>query len=158
MTLVGPNWAPGEKTYTMAFPGWPFAFRAPDNWGCMRGTIDTIPDARAWSCVNEQSQGTRQRLHVMLLDCPTTCTKAEREAQDALWFDTPGQRQVFDGTTVYREKARKDRGLYAMDVSHYFGPTPGGPLRWQVGIYFESPDETKATLYKVVNDILSQTP
>lgn len=158
VSVIGPQFAPREPVYTMAFVDWPFAFRVPSTFGCLRGKVE-LPSAKGYVCVNESNLGAKQRINIMFRPCPTTCTRSEQQSMTTAWFEAPGQRPtVFDATTSYLEDPSNDRGLYGLDMSHFFGPKPGGPLRWQVGIYIESPTATKATLHKVVNDVRSQTP
>ena len=158
INVVGPTFAAGEPTYTMAFQGWPFAFRVPSTFGCLKGK-PKLPDQRVWVCINESNPGAKHRISIVLRPCPTTCTAGEQRSMTTAWFEEPGRTPIRrDATTSYLEFPSNDRGLYALDMSHFFGPKPGGPLRWQVGIYVESPTSTKATMHKVVNDVRSQTP
>jgi hypothetical protein len=158
-SVVGPTFGANEETYTMAFPGWPFAFRAPKTWGCLAGKVDNLPDAKAWVCVDEHNTNARQKVNVMFRPCPTTCTPAERQTMNNAWFDQPTKaRQGGDDRTFLVETQRNDKGYYTIDFSHFFGPQPGQPLKWQVGVFVQSPPETKDAVLKTLNDIFTQTP
>jgi hypothetical protein len=157
-TVVGPTFRAGEATYTMAFPGWPFAFRVPKTWGCLKGNFEGLPDALAWVCVDEGNAGARQKANVLLRRCPTTCTGPEQTVMDKVWFDKPEQAVRADATTRYVETARNTEGLYTVDMSHFFAPGPGRPPQWQVGVFVQSPPGTKAAVQKIVNDVRAQTP
>ena len=50
------------------------------------------------------------------------------------------------------------RDTYSVDFSHFFAAMPGEPLSWQVGVYVESPPETRDEVLKILNEIRSQTP
>jgi hypothetical protein len=155
--VIGPTFAAGESTFTMGFSGWPFAWRVPGTWGCLRATVD-LPGARVYTCVDEQHLTARQKLNIMIRPCPTTCTPAEQKGMTAAWFDAPGRRaSLRDATTSYLQTPSDSRGKYTLDVSHFFADRPGGPLHWQVGSYVESPPATKGTVQKIVNDVRSQT-
>ncbi len=157
VAVLGPSFAPGEDTYTFDFPGWPFAFRAPPTWGCLATTFP-VPDAYAHVCVDEQNPGDRQRMTVMIRRCPTSCTPAEQEEMNRAWLDEPERAVALGPSTVYVETPRSDRGTYSVDFSHFFAAAAGEPLSWQVGVYVESPPETRDEVLEILNDIRSQTP
>lgn len=158
-SIVGPTFVPGEPTYTFAFSGWPFAFRGPASFGCM-ASESTLPGSKTWLCVDEQHPGAKQRVGIMLRPCPTTCTAGEQRSMETSWFSAPGQTPTRrDATTSYlTDPPRDDNGLYALDTSHFFGPRAGGPLKWQVGVYVESPPATKGAVLKLLNEVRTQTP
>jgi hypothetical protein len=60
-----------------------------------------------------------------------------------------------------RTPARRDPGdrdgSYTVDLAHFAAAEPGGPLRWMVGVYAESPVPTRADVQKVLNDIVGQS-
>jgi hypothetical protein len=158
-SVVGPTFRPDEETYTMAFGGWPFAFRTPKTWGCLKGNISSIPDANAWVCIDEQHPEKKQKANVMFRACPTTCTPAERRTMNNAWFDEPAKaRRGGDDRTSFVETLRNSEGFYTVDFSRFFGPQPGQPLKWQVGVFVKSPPETAGDVQKILNDIYSQTP
>jgi hypothetical protein len=155
-SVVGPTFGSGEKTYTMDFTGWPFAFRTPGSWGCMAGKIN-LPEAKAWVCIDEGNPGSGQRLTVMLRPCAAPCAAAARTRMSTAWFDDGAQPRRHDDHTWYVEKARDDKGRYLLDVSHFFSTEPGGPPAWQVGVGGTAPPATRAVIQKIVNDVFSQT-
>jgi len=155
-TLVGPAYAAGEDTYTMAFTGWPFAFRTPRTWGCVAGRLD-LPQAKAWVCIDEADPDNGQRMQIMLRPCPAPCGAAERARLTTEWFDPGAKARVHDERTSYVETPRDAKGRYTLDMSHFFAATPGGDLEWQVGIGAFTPPEAKADIQKMFNDVLTQT-
>ncbi|MFD0823744.1 hypothetical protein ACFQ0D_36710, partial [Micromonospora zhanjiangensis] len=157
-SVVGPTYAAGDDTYTMAFNGWPFAFRAGGTWGCMAGKVpDKLAGAKVWVCIDEQNPTSRQKANVLLRPCPTTCTPAERKALEGAWFDQPAKaKPVLDDRTVMVETARDADGFYTVDLSHYSPATAGGPLKWQVGVFVKSPPETRGVVQKLLNDVVTQ--
>jgi hypothetical protein len=158
-SVLGPTFGPSEATFTMAFSGWPFAFRTPKTWGCLKGNIPSLPDAQAWVCVDEQGPNKKAKVSVMFRACPTTCTPAERDTMNKAWFDEPAKaRQGGDDRTSFVETQRNSDGLYTVDFSRFFSPQPGQPLKWQVGVFVKSPPETAGDVQKTLNSIASQTP
>ncbi|WP_327147564.1 hypothetical protein [Nocardia sp. NBC_01329] len=157
VAVLGPTWQAGESTYTMAFKGWPFAFRAPGSWGCMKGSIENIPDAQAWGCVDEGNSAAGQRVNLAIRKCPATCDAATRVGFDADWFTEPDKARTFDDRTSYVETAVNDKGKYSVEFSRYFAADPGGEPVWQVGVFVESPTAAKDTVLKTLNDVATQT-
>ncbi|MGW1742898.1 hypothetical protein ACWCPQ_29285 [Nocardia sp. NPDC001965] len=157
VAVLGPTWQAGESTYTMAFQGWPFAFRAPGSWGCMKGSIEKIPDAQAWGCVDEGNSAAGQKVNLIIRKCPATCDAATQVQFDAAWFDEPGKARKFDDRTSYVETAVNDEGKYSVDFSRFFAAEPGGEPVWQVGVFVESPAATKDVVLKTLNDVATQT-
>jgi hypothetical protein len=153
--LVGATYAAGDKTYTMGFTGWPFAFRTPGTWGCVAGRVD-LPGAKAWVCIDEGNPASKQRLQIMLRPCPDQCGQAERATLDTEWFDKGAKARAHDKNTSYVETPKDAKGRYTLDMSHYFR-TDGGAETWQVGVGGYSPPETKAAIQKTINDVLTQT-
>ncbi|MFI5932024.1 hypothetical protein [Actinoplanes sp. NPDC051494] len=160
-TLVGPSYAAGADTFTMALDGYPFAFRVPPTWGCLPGKI-SIPDAKAWVCIDEGNpfdsnapQPDRtQRLQIMLRPCAAPCAQSDRDQLSKEWFNVTTKAKTVDGYTSYIETPRDNRGRYTLDMSH-FTPADGTPA-WQVGVGAYSAPETKAVIQKIFNDILTQ--
>jgi hypothetical protein len=155
VTVLGPSYAEGEPTYTMAFRGWPFAFRTPVSWGCLGGRVD-IPDSRVWMCIDERDPQARQRMNILLRPCPTVCTSAERAEMNQAWLDEPERAKRVGERTYYVETARDDRGLYSVDASHFFADPSGGGRHWQVGVYVAAPEATRDVVLKVFNDVVTQ--
>ena len=160
VSVVGPTWQPNDATQNLALPGWPFAFRLPEGWSCLRGTSKTIPDADVWGCVKTEGTSHQQRMTVMLRRCPTVCTADEQSTMNDVWFDSKEKPNVkkFDDTTYWVETAKNDDGFYAVDFSHFYADAPGGTLTYEVGVWFQSPDKYKTEMQKSLNDIRSQAP
>jgi hypothetical protein len=153
--LVGSTYADGDDTYTMAFTGWPFAFRTPGTWGCVAGRVE-IPQAKAWVCIDEGNPGNGQRLQIMLRPCPGSCGAADRARLNTEWFDPGAKAKTYDENTSFVETAKDAKGRYTLDMSHYF-QADGDDQTWQVGVGAYSPPATKADIQKTINDVLTQT-
>jgi hypothetical protein len=155
VSVVGPNFEPGEDTWTMAFPGWPFAFRTPGHWDCLRADpVDLFPGAEFWTCVGDA--GDDQRATVMLWECDSDCDEAERQEKIEAWLDQPDRAEQWnDSPTHYVETEEDQDGLYSVDLGHFFGAESEG-LRWMVGVYVESPPDTREDVQKLLNDVISQ--
>ncbi|MFV0524956.1 MAG: hypothetical protein ACK5RL_10680 [Acidimicrobiales bacterium] len=157
VSLLGPTYGPNDATFTMAFDGWPFAFRAPDNWDCIGGDTG-IPEAVAWVCVGDLLSGNvTQRATVFLRPCPNGCGEAEQATLSQQWFASEATPSRGEGATSYLEYDPDAEGLYALDVSHFYPDPTRSDVIWQVGVYVQSPSETKDDVLKIVNDVLSQT-
>lgn len=157
VAVIGPVFPPGADTYTFAFDGWPFAFRGPSTWGCLAATA-SVPDSYAYLCIDEQNGGDGQRMTVMIRRCAPTCSPAVQEELNRAWLDEPDRAVAADPTTFYVETPLTPRGSYSVDFSHFFAEPGGGPPAWQVGVYVESPPETRDEVLMILNDIWSQTP
>lgn len=154
VSLVGPTFAPDEDTYTMAFDGWPFAFRAPKDWTCANGETSPRIEGDIKACFSLAVEG-----GVVLWECRADCDEAEQQEKLDVWFaDEPNQPVPWGELppTRYVETEATDAGPYAMNLVRFFG-TGVGELRWMVGLTFESQPDGVEGMQKVVNDVLSQT-
>jgi hypothetical protein len=154
VSVVGPTWSAGDPTYTMAFRGWPFAFRVPKNFGCLKAS-NPPPGGIAWVCTAE-SAGPKGRIAVIYRPCATGCSAAEQTKLDQDWLDASVTYRARDAATRYHEKTVG--GQYELTFSHYFGAGPGQPLKYQVAAYASSTPADKPSMQKTVNDLRSQTP
>jgi hypothetical protein len=152
-TLIGPVFESGEKTYTMDFSGWPFAFRTPGSWGCLRGKVD-LPEAKAYVCIDEGNPGSGQKVQIMVRPCPAPCGTAERTKLTTEWFDPGAKGKVYDERTSFVETPKDAKGRYTLDMSHFFGT---GESQWQVGVGAFTPPAGKANVQKIFNDVLTQS-
>ncbi|WP_157441725.1 hypothetical protein [Actinoplanes awajinensis] len=153
--VAGATFTAGEKSYTMAFKGWPFAFRTPPTWGCIGGKID-LPDTLAWVCVNEQDSSGGERTGIILRPCPAACSVATRQKMDKEWFlETAGLKRV-NAVTQFRQTAKNAKGKYQLEFSHFF-TDPATKKKYQVGVDAQALPLKKSSAQKVVNDIFSQT-
>ena len=153
VTVLGPSFATGDDTYTMAFRGWPFAFRTPGSWGCLAAEADAFPDARIWRCVDERNRQSGQRVDLVLSQCADGCPAARQKQLRDEWLDDPDKAVTSGERTHYVEYPRNDKGLYMVDASHFFGT---GDQQWHLGVAALSPPETKDTVLKIFNDIVTQ--
>ncbi|GAA4604074.1 hypothetical protein BJY16_004854 [Actinoplanes octamycinicus] len=154
-TVVGATFGAGDQTFTMAFGGWPFAFRAPDTWGCRAARTD-LPEAQAWLCVDERDRTGGERTGVVLRACPGTCAAADKARLVTQWLgDAPGIRKA-GGNTRFRQLATNLNGKYELKLSHFF-TDPASGRKFQVGVQAEALTAKKAVVQKVVNEILSQS-
>jgi hypothetical protein len=154
VSLVGPTFDDDEDTYTMAFRGWPFAFRAPKDWSCANGVASSPRiEGDVKACFSLAVEG-----GVVLWECRADCDEAEQQEKLDIWFaDEPNQPvQWDDSPTYYVETEENDEGLYVINLVRFFGTGSGEP-RWMVGVAFDSQPEGVEGMQKVVNDILSQT-
>ncbi|GAA0273541.1 hypothetical protein [Cryptosporangium japonicum] len=160
VSVVGPTWQNDDKVQLLALNGWPFAFRLPQGWSCLRGSIDELPDASAWGCVKTEGTSHQQRFNIMLRRCATGCIATEQTTMTEAWFDDDEEaiQKKADATTTYAETAKNDDGFYALTISHFFAEKPGGELTYQVGVWFQSPDKYKDEMQKGLNDVRTQAP
>jgi len=157
VSVVGPTFAVGDQTYPIALDGWPFAFRAPPEVTCFPERLDELPEGRYWLCRDQLGSGGQQLLAVFLWECPTTCTAEEQEQMARAWLDEPDQAiRLADSPTVYVEDPSNVHGLYSVDLATFTSERQGAPLRWLIGVYLESPFETRSGMQKILNDIVSQ--
>jgi hypothetical protein len=155
VSVLGPTFEPGEDTWTMAFRGWPFAFRTPGHWNCFKGDpVSLFSGAEFWGCAGEA--GDSQRATVMLWECDSDCDDSEQRDKLDTWLDEPDQAVRWgDEPTYYVESEENDDGLYAVDLGHFTSGS-SDELRWLVGVYVESPPDTREDVQKIINDIISQ--
>ncbi|MEU4426328.1 hypothetical protein AB0F81_37375 [Actinoplanes sp. NPDC024001] len=151
--LTGATFEDGEKTFTMQFEGWPFAFRTPQSWGCLVARTD-IPDSKAYICVDEGNPGSGKRLAVLLRACPAPCGAKQQNTLSKNWFRAGEKPRKFDATTKFLEV---EKSRYQLVMSHFFAATGEGRPQWQVALDATSPVKSRAEMQKVVNEILTQT-
>lgn len=160
ISVLGPTFPRNADTYTMAFPGWPFAFRTPGTWGCVRGTIHRWPDLEAWQCVDESGGNPDHIVVVTLWDCPDGCTQSTQQELVETWLDFPNRAERAPNTPTYyvenEYRNDSDRLTYSVDLSHFAAGPSGGELRWMVGVYGESPHDGRQIVQQVINDIITQ--
>jgi hypothetical protein len=153
-TLVGASFASGEQTYAMKLNGMPFAFNTPPTWGCLRASVDGLPDAVVWRCIDEQAGSGRPQIDLAAAKCASTCTAAERDNVDKKAMSKVPSYTTKDATTRYAE--RTEAGKYLLTVNHTFAING---QNWVLLIDAEaSKAEHKPGVQKTVNDIWSQTP
>ncbi|WIM99512.1 hypothetical protein ACTOB_003169 [Actinoplanes oblitus] len=152
--VTGATFGAGDETVTMAFRGWPFAFRAPDTWSCRPARTD-LPDGQAWLCADERGGG-GERAGIVLRACPATCAAADKARLVTDWLgNAPGVRKA-GGNTRFRQRTTNPGGKYELKLSHFF-TDPASGRKFQVGVAAEAPTAKKSAAQRVVNEILSQT-
>lgn len=160
MDVLGATFPRNADTYTMAFTGWPFAFRTPGTWGCLRGTIHRWPDLEAWQCIDESRANPDHILVVTLWDCPDGCTRDTQQELIETWLDFPDRAERAPHTPTYYVESEyrndADRLMYSVDLSHFTAGPEGGELRWMVGVYGESPYDGREIVQQIINDIITQ--
>ncbi|MEU4564354.1 hypothetical protein AB0F72_38730 [Actinoplanes sp. NPDC023936] len=147
--VAGPSFGAAEKTATMRFPGWPFAFRTPATWGCLGAKVD-LADAKAYICADATNPSSDKRVGVLLRACAPPCDEEQTARLTTEWFSA--EPESVDATTNLLEAA--EDGGYQMEMDHFFG---GPPLKWQVGVAGTAPAKSRAEVQKIANDILTQT-
>lgn len=157
VSLLGPTFDAAEPALTMAFVGWPFAFRTPPGWHCFEERLDRVPTGDYYQCQPERDDPD-QLVAVLLWPCPTSCPEGEQQEMLATWLDEPEAATRSAATpTAYVETGRNRDGYYTVDLGHFAAAEPDGPLRWMVGVYVEAPVPRRADVQKVLNDIVSQS-
>jgi hypothetical protein len=153
-TIVGPSFAAGEDTYPMKLNGMPFAFNTPPTWGCIKASINVLPEALVWRCIDEQAGSGRPQIDLVAVKCASACTGADRDNVDSKALSPVPKYTTKDATTRYAE--RTDAGKYALTVNHTFAVNG---QNWVLLLDAEaSKAEHKPGVQKTVNDIWSQTP
>jgi hypothetical protein len=153
-TIVGPSFAAGEDTYPMKLNGMPFAFNTPPTWGCLKASINVLPEALVWRCIDEQAGSGRPQIDLVAVKCAGACTGAERDNVDSKALSPVPRYTTKDATTRYSE--RTDAGKYELTVNHTFAVNG---QNWVLLLAAEaSKAEHKPGVQKTVNDIWSQTP
>jgi hypothetical protein len=153
-TIVGPSFAAGEQTYAMKLTGMPFAFNTPPTWGCLRASIDGLPDAVVWRCIDEQAGSGRPQIDLAAVKCASACTTADRDNLDKKALSAVPSYATKDATTRYAD--RTEGGKYLLTVNHTFAIAG---QNWVLLADAEaSKAEHKPGVQKTVNDIWSQTP
>lgn len=156
VSVLGPTFGPDEQVDQLGFVGWPFAFRTPLGWDCFEERLEQVPDGDFYRC--EDNRGRDQLVALLLWECPTSCTEVEQQAMLRTWMAEPEFAVRLDTMpTSYVETGRNEDGLYEVDLGHFVAAEPGGPLRWMIGIYLESPVDTRADVQKIMNDVISQS-
>ncbi|GAA4963322.1 hypothetical protein [Actinoplanes utahensis] len=156
--ISGPGFAASDRTRTMGFAGWPFAFRVPSGWDCDRQS-EKRPDARVYVCAADGGTDRSEAALVVLRPCPSACGTAQMDALNAEFFrptDKP-RRNGGDATFVV-EEAKGRSGGYELAVTHFFSSTTSaGTENWQVGVAGFAPPNARKNSQRIVNDVVSQT-
>lgn len=73
------------------------------------------------------------------------------------WLDEPERRRLRPQHRLRRDTAQRPRYLLRR-LQPLLRRRAGEPLSWQVGVYVESPPETRDEVLEILNEIRSQTP
>jgi hypothetical protein len=152
--VLGPAYEAREPTYTVAFPGWPFAFRVPPSWGCSAGrTLASARDAYRKVCIDEGDPTNKQAVVVALQPCLTGCTTTKTRDMALAWLGS-GWPVLAGPRTWYIETPKNDEGYYVLDLARVF--TYSGH-HYVVSVYARAFPGDRDVVLKVVNDITAQT-
>ena len=153
--LAGKAFGGSERTRTMAFRGWPFAFRTPESWTCGKART-TAPGAKAYICRDQQAPAGGERVAVLLRPCPAPCGTAEKDQLTREWFSAGTKPRRSDDATLFLEIDDRNAARYQLALGRFFTPE-GSSAQWQVGVDASAAPTARAEVRKVVNDILTQT-
>jgi hypothetical protein len=152
--VLGPAFEARDPTYTVAFPGWPFAFRVPPTWGCANGrTLEAARDAYRKVCIDEGDPSNKQAVVVSLQRCFTGCTTAHMRDTALAWLAS-GWPVLADSKTWYVETPKDADGYYVLDLARVFSI---GGRHYVVAVYARAFSDDRDIVLKVVNDIAAQT-
>lgn len=159
--VYGPTWKPDDDTYTMAFAGDDYAFRAPGDFDCFRAgatSRDTYIRCTKLLAVPEEAR----RLTVINQVCAkTTCSSTEWKPMVKRLGVAPKKWKTKDKTTRYAvETYRNEQNgekYFRYYLSHTY-PADDGKLGKHVSAVAEAPVGRYAgQLQKTVNDIRTQS-
>jgi hypothetical protein len=152
--VIGPAFEARDPTYTVAFPGWPFAFRVPPSWGCSAGrTLPNARDAYRKVCIDEGDPNNKRAVVVALQRCPTGCTSATMRDMALAWLGS-GWPVLADPRTWYVETPKNDEGYYVLDLARVFDRNG---RHYVVSVYARAFPDDRDIVLKIVNDIAAQT-
>jgi len=152
--VLGPAFENSDPTYTVAFPGWPFAFRVPPTWGCTNGqTLENARDAYRKVCIDEGDPANKQAVVVALQRCVTACTTTRLQDMALAWLGS-GWPVLADSRTWYVETPKNEDGYYVLDLARVFDRNG---RHYVVAVYARAFPDDRDTVLKVVNDITAQT-
>ena len=153
--VVGPAYEARDPTYTVAFAGWPFAFRVPPSWGCANGrTLANAPDAYRKVCIDEGDPSNKRAVVVSLQRCVTGCTNAHMRDLALSWLSS-GWPVLANSRTWYVETPKDSEGYYVLELARVFQVNG---RHYVVSVYARAFPDDRDIVLKVVNDIATQTP
>lgn len=152
--VLGPAYEPRDPTYTVAFAGWPFAFRVPPSWGCANGrTLAGAPTAYRKVCIDEGDTANKQTVVVALQRCTTGCTNAKMRDLALSWLGN-GWPVLAKAGTWYVETPKDSEGYYVVDLATVFQVNG---RHYVAAVYARAFPDDRDIVLKVVNDIVAQT-
>jgi hypothetical protein len=162
--LGGPTFGKGEPTYFMDLKGFPFDFRVPKTWGCMRSSKVTAPTVR-WICLDDAwafggKPGNPPGGIIQVAPCPAPCGQKEwlairdkTETPPTPWRSTDTSTFFADGQVVDGTELE-----WQLMVSHVFASKKGGAVDTHVFVRLTGPMSEKENLQKTANEIRIKTP
>lgn len=162
--LGGPTFGKGEPTYFMDLKDFPFDFRVPKTWGCMRSGKVVAPTVR-WICLDDawafSGKPGRAPGGIIQVDpCPAPCGQQEwlairekTETPPSPWRGTDKSTFFADGQVVDGSEIE-----WQLMVSHVFASKKGGPLDSHLFVRLTGPMTEKENLQKTANEIRIKTP
>jgi hypothetical protein len=75
-----------------------------------------------------------------------------------VWLDEPEAAVSPPGwpNIIYVEQETNSRDRFDIDLSHFISEPDQDELKWMLGLYVESPPDTREDVIKILNDIISQ--
>jgi hypothetical protein len=161
--VAGPTFGADEPTYLMDLEGFPFDFRVPRSWGCVRSDKGG-PGATRWVCIDEgyifgSKTGDPPGGIIEVRECPAPCGSDEwTTARDTL-VGVHGDWRRVDETTMYAEwQVPDESGRVSVAMSHIFSAESDGSADTHVAVRLTgSPDELP-NMQKIINEIRANTP
>lgn len=160
--VVGPTFGTDEPTYLMDLGGFPFDFRVPGSWGCIRSS-KAGPGATRWVCIDEgyvfgSKTGDPPGGIIEVRDCPAPCGSDEWSVvRDTL--PVRGEWRNVDDSTMYAEWQVPDQPeRVAVAMSHVFSSESDGSVDTHVAVRLTGSTEELSDLQKILNDIRANTP
>lgn len=158
--VAGPTYGDGEPTYLMDLTenGFPFDFRAPGSWGCMKASVDGRPEVEAWVCMDEsgifggEAPEVRSRAEIWVEPCPRPCGSAEWREVRSDGLDHPEGLDATDATTRYGVRVLAPGERVHLTMSHLFGGEDGRPTR-HLGVEVTGAAGDMTTMQKLINEL-----
>jgi hypothetical protein len=162
--VAGPTYGKDESTYLMDLDGFPFEFRVPQSWGCLRSG-KAGPGVVRWICADDSyafsgRPGDPPGGIVEVQRCRPRCDGAQwGRIRDQL-PELPANWRRTDDSTMYAEwtVGSGETARTSVALSHVFARAGGGAFDTHVAVRLAGTNDQKRTLQKIVNDIRTQTP
>lgn len=158
--VAGPTYGDGEPTYLMELTesGFPFDFRAPGSWGCMKGSVEGRPEVQGWVCIDEtgiwggEEPEVRSRAEIWVEPCPRPCGSAEWRELRETGLDHPQGLTATDATTRYGETSLGSGERVQLTMSHIFDEQDGRPTK-HLGVEVTGAADDITTMQKLINEL-----
>lgn len=150
--VVGSSSFAPDEGRTITYPGWPFAFKAPEGFECDTG------DEFSVTCENPMADE-RSTITMTLEPCPDKCSEENREKHESNWEAiNPDSDRVDDYTLLHVEPPTDS---YAVRMNRFF-TTQNNQEKlgeyMRLDLIAEGPGTADDLIDPVVNDIATQTP